>query len=101
MGSGAFWFGVVIGFVTYRTLHHKKEAVIGDLAAVFGAIGGAAVLSLFPLEGGRFDEYAFGLAFGFFLYLVISLVISLGFKQDAIKLLGGDRESSSGLSDTR
>jgi len=75
LSSGAFWFGVVIGFITYRTLKHKKDSGLSDIATVIGAVGGGAVLALFPMEGGRFDIYAIGLATGFFFYLVLSLVI--------------------------
>jgi hypothetical protein len=74
--SGAFWFGLVIGYITYRTLRHKKDAGISDIAAVVGAVGGAAIVTLFPVDSSRFDYYAIGLAIGFFLYLGISLVLA-------------------------
>jgi zinc transporter ZupT len=74
--SGAFWFGVVIGFITYRTLKHKKEVGISDIATVLGAVGGAAVLALFPVDSNRFDFYAIGLAAGFFLYLALSMLLA-------------------------
>ena len=38
--NGGFWFGLVIGFVTYRTLKHKTSTGLSDIAAVVGAIGG-------------------------------------------------------------
>jgi len=76
LASGPFWFGVVIGFITYRTLKHKKDAGISDIASVIGAVGGAAVVALFPAGSNRFDEYAIGLALGFFLFLVIFQVIA-------------------------
>lgn len=87
LASGAFWFGLVIGYVTYRTLRHKKDSGISDIAAVIGAVGGAAIVSLFPTEGGRFDQYAIGLALGFFLYLGLSLLI-MG--RDAVAEFLGD-----------
>jgi len=74
--SGAFWFGIVIGFITYRTLRHKKESGISDIATVIGAVGGGAVLALFPADSTRFDFYGIGLAVGFFLYLAISLALT-------------------------
>jgi hypothetical protein len=74
--SGAFWFGIVIGYITYRTLRRKKDAGISDIAAVIGAVGGAAVVGLFPADTSRFDFYAIGLAAGFFLYLLVSLALS-------------------------
>jgi uncharacterized membrane protein YeaQ/YmgE (transglycosylase-associated protein family) len=70
---GAFCFGIVVGFITYRTLRHKKDSGISDIAAVIGAIGGGAVLALFPAETARFESYAIGLAIGFFAYLGVSL----------------------------
>lgn len=73
--TGAFWFGIVIGYVTYRTLHHKPDSGITDIAAVIGAVGGAAVVKLFPSDNGQFDIYALGLAIGFFFYLLLSLVL--------------------------
>jgi hypothetical protein len=76
MMSGAFWFGFVVGFVTYRTLRHTTTAGLNDIAAVIGAIGGGAVLKLFPPDTVSFNDYAFGLALGFFLYLAISLIIA-------------------------
>lgn len=75
-GWGAFWFGVVIGYVTYRTLQHKKDSAISDIAAVIGAIGGSAIVSLIPGNTPQFDDYAFGLAIGFFSYLLISLLVA-------------------------
>jgi len=88
LGSGAFWFGIVIGFVTYRTLRHKKDSGISDIAAVIGAVGGGAILSLFPVESNRFDFYAIGLASGFFSYLVVSLM--LAGREATTVFLGGD-----------
>ena len=76
LATGAFWFGVVIGFITYRTLRHKKDSGISDIAAVIGAVGGAAIVALFPADSSRFDSYAIGLAVGFFLYLGIALLLS-------------------------
>ncbi len=74
--SGAFWFGVVIGFITYRTLRHKSGTGISDIAGVASAVGGGAVVALFPSGTASFDAYAIGLAAGFFLYLGISLIIA-------------------------
>ena len=91
LGSGAFWFGIVIGFVTYRTLQHSANSGISDIAAVIGAVGGGAVLALFPVDSRRFDWYAIGLAIGFFFYLALSLTIASRVGSSAAKeFLGRD-----------
>ena len=74
--SGALWFGIVIGFITYRTMFHTKDAGISDIAAIIGAVGGVAVIALFPAQSAQFDYYAYGLAIGFFLYFAIIQFIS-------------------------
>jgi len=75
MDSGAFCFGLVIGWVCYRTLRRKEgTAALSDIATVIGAIGGGAVTSLFG-EGNLFSSYSIGLAVGFFLYLAVSMVL--------------------------
>jgi uncharacterized membrane protein YeaQ/YmgE (transglycosylase-associated protein family) len=89
MQTGAFWFGLVIGYITYRTLRHKATTGIGDIASVIGAIGGAAVLRMFPTGTDSFNSYAFGLAVGLFVYLLISLLITWTRGADvATKVLG-------------
>ncbi len=70
-GLGACLFGVVIGWVTYRTLRRTYDGVkVSDLAAVVGAVGGGVVAGLFQ-EPLIFSWYAIGLAIGFFGYLVL------------------------------
>lgn len=88
MDYGALCFGLVIGFVTYRTLRHKKDSGISDIAAVIGAVGGGAVLILFPAGTVRFDQYAIGLAIGFFGYLAIAIL--LAGEDKAATFLGDD-----------
>jgi NhaP-type Na+/H+ or K+/H+ antiporter len=85
--SGAFWFGLVIGYVTYRTLKHTKDSGISDIASVIAAVGGAAIVTLFPADSSRFDFYAIGLAVGFFLYLGISMWLG---ESVSATLLGND-----------
>lgn len=73
---GAFAFGLVIGWITYRTLRRKEgSSALSDIATVIGAVGGAAVLALFKTEA-LFAAYSIGLAVGFFLYFIISLFVS-------------------------
>ena len=91
VGIGAFCFGIVIGWVTYRTLRRKSDgAALGDIAAVIGAVGGAAVTSLYK-DSNLFGIYAVGLAVGFFLYLIIGAVVAAGEKKkDANKPGAGE-----------
>jgi uncharacterized membrane protein YeaQ/YmgE (transglycosylase-associated protein family) len=67
---GALCFGLVIGWVTYRTLRRTGETVaVSNIATVIGAVGGAAVTALFTKE--LFAWYCIGLAIGFFMYLIL------------------------------
>lgn len=71
---GPFCFGLVIGWVTYRTLRRKTDTVaIGDIASVIGAIGGAAVVAIF--KNAAFDAYCVGMAVGFFAYLGVGSLL--------------------------
>ena len=73
---GALCFGLVIGWITYRTLRRKEgTATLSDIATVIAAVGGAAVTALFKSEV-LFSMYSIGLAIGFFLYFIVGLVIS-------------------------
>lgn len=74
--SGAFWFGLVIGWVTYRTLRRSGTTKIGDIATVIGAVGGAAVTLPFSKGSNAFGNYCAGLAIGFFGYLVVALILA-------------------------
>ena len=68
---GAIAFGIVVGWITYRTLARQTEGVaVSDIATVVGAVGGGAVVGLFDNER-LFGFYAIGLAIGFFAYLAI------------------------------
>ncbi|GAP53673.1 hypothetical protein AHiyo6_02380 [Arthrobacter sp. Hiyo6] len=72
---GAVAFGLVIGWVTYRTLRRTKEAVsLSNIASVIAAVGGAAVTTLFA-TGDTFGWYSIGLAVGFFGYLIIAVTV--------------------------
>jgi uncharacterized membrane protein YeaQ/YmgE (transglycosylase-associated protein family) len=69
--AGPITFGLVIGWVTYRTLRRTGEAVaLSNIATVIGAVGGAAVTALFN-SGDMFARYSIGLAIGFFLYAIL------------------------------
>ncbi len=65
---GAVCFGLIIGWVTYRTLRRTGETVaLSNIASVVGALGGAAVTGLF--KGQLFGWYCIGLLVGFVSYL--------------------------------
>jgi uncharacterized membrane protein YeaQ/YmgE (transglycosylase-associated protein family) len=71
---GSFLFGIIIGWVTYRTLRRTGETVaVSNIASVVGAVGGAAVTGLF--KGSLFGWYCIGLAIGFFGYLVLAVTV--------------------------
>jgi hypothetical protein len=68
---GALAFGIVVGWVTYRTLARKTGgAQISDLASVIGAVGGAAITTVYGTQH-LFGVYAIGLFVGFFAWLLI------------------------------
>jgi hypothetical protein len=70
---GAILFGLVIGWVTYRTLRRSTEQVgLSDIASVIGAVGGATVTKLYD-DAEMFGWYSIGLASGFFGYFVTAL----------------------------
>jgi len=69
---GASAFGFVVGWITYRTIRRTKSTGLSDIATVIGAIGGAAVIKLFPADSAAFGCYGLGLAVGFLGYLVVS-----------------------------
>lgn len=67
--AGAIGFGALIGWYVYYVNRHRTDAVkLTDLASLIGAIGGAAVLTLFPAKSELFGAYGLGLALGFFGY---------------------------------
>jgi hypothetical protein len=68
---GALCFGLVIGWVTYRTLRRTGETVaLSSIATVIGSVGGAGVTT-FLGDRTLFGWYSMGLAIGFFLYLIL------------------------------
>jgi NhaP-type Na+/H+ or K+/H+ antiporter len=67
--AGAFAFGMLIGWVTSSILRRAKRDGLSDISTVIGAVGGAAIIGLFPKENGAFGIYAIGLAIGFWWYI--------------------------------
>jgi hypothetical protein len=74
---GAFCFGAVVGWVAYYTMRYSQSHALSDIAVVMGAVGGAAVLALFPAQTPLFGAYGVGLASGFFIYVVILVIATL------------------------
>ena len=75
---GAGLFGVVVGWITYRTLRRREGAVqMSDIATVLAAVGGAAVTTIFD-DPDLFGSYSIGLAVGFFAYFAIAVATAKG-----------------------
>jgi hypothetical protein len=73
---GAGLFGLVIGWFCYFVNRHRHEDVkLTDVAGFAAAIGGGAVLTLFPSSSDLFAVYGIGLAAGFFGYFVVLCVL--------------------------
>jgi hypothetical protein len=76
--AGAMCFGAIIGWYLYYINRYRTSQIdLGDLVTVIGAIGGGAVLALFPEKTDLFGAYGIGLAIGFFgYYLVLTFLVS-------------------------
>ena len=73
---GAGGFGAVIGWYVYYVNRYRKDDIqLGDVVTLVGAIGGAAILTLFPAKTDLFGAYGIGLAAGFFGYFFVLLVM--------------------------
>jgi hypothetical protein len=73
---GAFAFGLILGWFLYFINRYRTGDIqFSDITTVLGAIGGAAVLSLFPQATDLFGAYGIGLAVGFFSYFLILLAL--------------------------
>ena len=74
LGAGAF--GALIGWYAYFVNRYRTDAIrVTDVVAMVSAIGGAAVLTLFPAKTDLFAAYGIGLFLGFFGYFVVLLVL--------------------------
>jgi uncharacterized membrane protein YeaQ/YmgE (transglycosylase-associated protein family) len=74
---GAICFGLVIGWITFRTLRRKEGTALSDIASVIGAVGGAGVTTIFG-DKSLFFAYCIGLAIGFFAYFIVGLIAGKG-----------------------
>ena len=79
---GALCFGLIIGWQLYAINRYRTDGFgLGDLATIVGAIGGAAILDLFPAGTDLFGYYGLGLAIGFFTYFLILVGMVMKSKQ--------------------
>lgn len=68
---GAICFGLVAGYITYRTLVRQKNTAVSDIAAVISALGGGTVTTLFSNRNAdMFSWYAIGLLAGMVVFFV-------------------------------
>ncbi|GAA2797597.1 hypothetical protein [Kribbella solani] len=88
---GALCFGVVVGWVTYRTLIRRTDrAALTDISAVIAAVGGGAVTGLFKSPT-LFAWYSIGLAGGFVMYFVLFWIFNGNKKLGEV--MGGSKAS--------
>ncbi|NUR61402.1 MAG: hypothetical protein HOV87_22480 [Catenulispora sp.] len=86
---GVVCFGLLVGYITYRTLiRSTAQAAINDLATVVGAVGGGAVTAIVDPKSDLFGWYAIGLLAGFIIYGVLYKFIG---DQDFSVVMGIDR----------
>lgn len=97
---GSVCFGIVVGYITYRTLLQTEKSQITDLAAVIAAIGGGVVADRFDDRGtDSFGWYSIGLLAGMAVFLVLHLVVTRDDNTDGGgrgRRLGGNRGRSGG-----
>jgi len=74
--TGALCFGVVVGWVTSRTLRRSTPGGLSDIATVIGAVSGAAITGIYRPSTDSFGYYSIGLLMGFFAYLLLSIIIA-------------------------
>src|SRR5687767_1901864 len=74
IGAGAF--GAVVGWYVYYINRWRKDDVqLSDIVTLIGAVGGAAVLSLFPVKPDLCGANGIGLASEFCLYFAIPVIL--------------------------
>jgi len=77
-GLGAGVFGAVIGWFTYYVNRYRSDGVkLLDISTLIGALGGGAILTLFPEKTDLFGAYGIGLGVGFFGYFLSLLALVL------------------------
>jgi bacteriorhodopsin len=90
---GTACFGVLIGFITYRTLVRTTDkASVSDLATVVGAVGGGAVTAIVRPHTSLFGWYGIGLLAGFIAYGILFCLLNRGTSEFA-NVMGRGEES--------
>ena len=91
---GAICFGFVIGWYLYYVNRYRKaEVKLADLVTLLGAVGGGAVLALFPARTDLFGAYGIGLFCGFMSYfLTLLLLVRLSHNFNVDWFLDGRRK---------
>jgi len=73
---GAGGFGFLIGwYVYYINRYRQSDVQLSDVVTLIGAVGGGAILALFPQGSDLFGAYGVGLFAGFFGYLLMLAVL--------------------------
>ena len=74
---GALFFGLVIGWNLYYVNRHRTGGTsLTDLVTLISAVGGGAILAIFPSGSKLFGYYGIGLGLGFLLYFLIILIFA-------------------------
>jgi uncharacterized membrane protein YeaQ/YmgE (transglycosylase-associated protein family) len=73
---GALSFGIVVGWVSSRTLRRSTPGGLSDIATVIGAVSGAAITGIYKPSTDSFGYYCIGLFVGFFAYLILSIIVA-------------------------
>lgn len=75
--AGVICFGLLVGFITYRTLiRSTRNSSVSDLATVIGSVGGGAVTAIVKPGTNLFGWYAIALLVGFAVYGLLYLKLN-------------------------
>jgi hypothetical protein len=91
---GSLCFGAVIGWITYYTMRkNTKPRTLSDLTVIIAALVGPAILTVFPAPVAAtrqtmFGYYGIGLAFGFFLYYILFLILAWAAPAEVLLSMG-------------
>lgn len=99
LNIGSVCFGLLVGYITYRTLARTADKTsISDLAAVIGAVGGGAVTTIVRPQTEDFGWYSIGLLAGFIAYG--ALYAALNGRAEFAKVMGLPGRPSREITDT-